>query len=145
MTSAIPPPPTLPYLATVQHLEWIAPQSKCPSLPQQRLAARVVSFFELSFHSFPSRGGNLEIWDHNSTRCLHSIPPLFNRMSIFTVTDDAFHGHPEPLNSPPGVMRCVALCSQAHLYVRLSCTTGMVCRSFTTRGTKDQATALTIH
>lgn len=40
-----PPPPTLPYLATVQHLEWIAPQSKCPSLPQQRLAARVVSLF----------------------------------------------------------------------------------------------------
>jgi hypothetical protein len=30
-------------------------------------------------------------------------------MSIFTVTDDAFHGHPEPLTSPPGVMRSVFL------------------------------------
>ena len=30
---------------------------------------------------------------------------MFNRMGIFTVTDDAFHGHPEPLAAPPGVNR----------------------------------------
>lgn len=30
---------------------------------------------------------------------------MFNRMGIFTVTDDAFHGHPEPLASPQGVNR----------------------------------------
>lgn len=49
--------------------------------------------------------GHLEMWDHNNTRVLQRIPPVFNRMSIFTVTDDAFHGHPEPLNAPEGEAR----------------------------------------
>lgn len=49
--------------------------------------------------------GHLEMWDHNNTRVVQRIPPVFNRMSIFTVTDDAFHGHPEPLNAPDGQFR----------------------------------------
>lgn len=49
--------------------------------------------------------GHLEMWNHNNTKCIQRIPPMFNRMSIFTVTDDAFHGHPEPLNSPEGKNR----------------------------------------
>lgn len=51
------------------------------------------------------RQGHLELWDRNSTRCIQRIPPMFNRMSIFTVTDDAFHGHPEPLQAPAGEAR----------------------------------------
>ena len=49
--------------------------------------------------------GHLELWDRNNTRCVQRIAPLFNRMSIFTVTDDAFHGHPEPLLAPEGHIR----------------------------------------
>jgi hypothetical protein len=51
------------------------------------------------------RQGHLELWDTNATRCVKRILPVFNRMSIFTVLDDAFHGHPEPSAAPPGVHR----------------------------------------
>lgn len=47
-----------------------------------------------------NRQGHLEMWDTNVTMCLHRILPMFNRMSIFTVLDDAFHGHPEPSAAP---------------------------------------------
>lgn len=50
-------------------------------------------------------GGHIELWSGNMTRCVQRIAPLFNRMVIFTVTNDAFHGHPEPLTSPPDTLR----------------------------------------
>ena len=49
--------------------------------------------------------GHLELWQGDMTRCVQRIPPVFNRMTVFTVTDDAFHGHPEPLASPDGTLR----------------------------------------
>eukprot|EP00607_Mallomonas_marina_P011048 CAMPEP_0182424774 /NCGR_PEP_ID=MMETSP1167-20130531/11041_1 /TAXON_ID=2988 /ORGANISM="Mallomonas Sp, Strain CCMP3275" /LENGTH=363 /DNA_ID=CAMNT_0024604853 /DNA_START=301 /DNA_END=1395 /DNA_ORIENTATION=+ len=49
--------------------------------------------------------GHLELWTANMTHCVQRITPTFNRMAIFTVTDDAFHGHPEPLTCPEDVMR----------------------------------------
>ena len=33
------------------------------------------------------------------------IAPVFNRMVIFNTNSQSFHGHPEPLRSPPGVFR----------------------------------------
>lgn len=50
-------------------------------------------------------GGQLELWNQNMTRCVQRISPAFNRMVIFTITDWAFHGHPEPLACPPGLSR----------------------------------------
>ncbi len=51
------------------------------------------------------RGGHLELWDANMTRCVQRIPPVFNRMTIFTNTDESFHGHPTPLSAPEDKMR----------------------------------------
>jgi Rps23 Pro-64 3,4-dihydroxylase Tpa1-like proline 4-hydroxylase len=45
-------------------------------------------------------GGHLELWDKTLTYRTHNIAPLFNRAVIFNITDDAYHGHPEPLNCP---------------------------------------------
>lgn len=45
-------------------------------------------------------GGHLELWDTSLTNRTHNIAPLFNRAVIFNITDDAYHGHPEPLNCP---------------------------------------------
>jgi hypothetical protein len=39
------------------------------------------------------------------SRCQIAIPPLFNRMVVFSTTDDAFHGHPEPLQCPDNESR----------------------------------------
>jgi Rps23 Pro-64 3,4-dihydroxylase Tpa1-like proline 4-hydroxylase len=43
--------------------------------------------------------GKLELWNKNMTECIQKIAPLFNRMILFKITDDAFHGHPEIWNS----------------------------------------------
>jgi Rps23 Pro-64 3,4-dihydroxylase Tpa1-like proline 4-hydroxylase len=40
--------------------------------------------------------GELELWDKDISRCAKKIPPIFNRVVIFRITDDAYHGHPVP-------------------------------------------------
>lgn len=50
-------------------------------------------------------GGHLELWDTAATECRKRIAPVFNRTVIFSTTDTSFHGHPHPLQSPPGVTR----------------------------------------
>ena len=47
----------------------------------------------------PENKGELELWSKDMQHCVKSIAPLFNRMIIFRITDDAFHGHPEPWTS----------------------------------------------
>jgi Rps23 Pro-64 3,4-dihydroxylase Tpa1-like proline 4-hydroxylase len=39
--------------------------------------------------------GKLELWNKDMSQCVQKISPIFNRMLIFKITDDAFHGHPE--------------------------------------------------
>lgn len=50
-------------------------------------------------------GGHLELWNAPATECRARIAPLYNRTVIFSTTDTSFHGHPHPLQSPPGVTR----------------------------------------
>jgi Rps23 Pro-64 3,4-dihydroxylase Tpa1-like proline 4-hydroxylase len=49
--------------------------------------------------------GSLELWNKDMSSCVHSIPPIFNRLVIFRITDDAFHGHPAPWKAPEGIDR----------------------------------------
>lgn len=50
-------------------------------------------------------GGALELWSPDRERCVERVLPLFNRTVIFTITDWAYHGHPEPLACPPETTR----------------------------------------
>jgi len=50
-------------------------------------------------------GGDLELWERDLSARHVKIAPIFNRAVIFNITDDAYHGHPEPLNTPEGVCR----------------------------------------
>ena len=50
-------------------------------------------------------GGQLELWDRAMTERRHAVAPIFNRCVVFNTDADSFHGHPEPLQTPPGVMR----------------------------------------
>lgn len=52
-----------------------------------------------------SWGGHLELWDSLMTACEKSIAPILNRVVIFRITDDAFHGHPDPLQTPDNISR----------------------------------------
>lgn len=50
-------------------------------------------------------GGHLELWDADMTRCVEKILPIYNRTVVFSITDWAFHGHPEPLACPEDMTR----------------------------------------
>jgi Rps23 Pro-64 3,4-dihydroxylase Tpa1-like proline 4-hydroxylase len=49
--------------------------------------------------------GFLELWNKDMTIPVRKIAPILNRLVIFRITDDAFHGHPIPLNTPPHIKR----------------------------------------
>jgi Rps23 Pro-64 3,4-dihydroxylase Tpa1-like proline 4-hydroxylase len=49
----------------------------------------------------PEWGGQLELWNRTMTSPEQRIDPVFNRMVVFSITDTAFHGHPDPLRCPP--------------------------------------------
>ena len=46
-----------------------------------------------------SWGGALELWDRDLQACQHRILPIFNRAVLFRITDDAYHGHPDPVRA----------------------------------------------
>lgn len=50
-------------------------------------------------------GGHLELWAKDMSRCRQRILPSYNRTVIFSITDWAFHGHPEPLTCPEDMTR----------------------------------------
>jgi hypothetical protein len=49
--------------------------------------------------------GRLELWDRQMHQCQVSIAPLMNRAVVFNTDADSFHGHPDPLATPPEVKR----------------------------------------
>ncbi|PPC94880.1 MAG: proline hydroxylase [Methylotenera sp.] len=53
----------------------------------------------------PEYGGELELWDKTMQQKVKSVAPLFNRCVIFNTDCDSFHGHPDPLTTPPDVTR----------------------------------------
>ncbi len=50
-------------------------------------------------------GGHLELWNRDMSHCESKVLPVFNRVMIFGTTDYTYHGHPDPLQCPPGVTR----------------------------------------
>jgi hypothetical protein len=50
-------------------------------------------------------GGAIELWDQAMQRPVVRIPPLFNHAIIFNTDERSYHGFPDPLTCPPGVMR----------------------------------------
>jgi len=50
-------------------------------------------------------GGQLELWAPDMSRCVEKISPIYNRTVVFSITDWAFHGHPDPLACPEGMTR----------------------------------------
>eukprot|EP01041_Mallomonas_annulata_P007512 gene7512-15370_t len=69
------------------------------------LYRRINLLFYLNEEWKDSWQGHIELWTANMSRPVQRIAPIFNRMAIFTVTDDAYHGHPEPLNAPDDIYR----------------------------------------
>lgn len=49
--------------------------------------------------------GSLELWSRDMKNRVKSVSPLINRCVIFNTDADSYHGHPDPLTSPEGVLR----------------------------------------
>lgn len=49
--------------------------------------------------------GSLELWSRDMTTRVKSVAPIFNRCVIFNTDADSYHGHPDPLTTPDGVLR----------------------------------------
>ena len=50
-------------------------------------------------------GGALELWDQAMSACRRSVPPVIGTAVIFNTDGRNYHGHPDPLNTPPEVTR----------------------------------------
>jgi len=48
-----------------------------------------------------SYGGHFELWEKDMSKMSAKILPLFNRIALFSTTEDSWHGHPDPLSCPP--------------------------------------------
>ena len=53
----------------------------------------------------PEWGGALELWDRHMKAKVRELMPVFNRCVVFNTDADSFHGHPDPLSTPEGVLR----------------------------------------
>jgi Rps23 Pro-64 3,4-dihydroxylase Tpa1-like proline 4-hydroxylase len=50
-------------------------------------------------------GGHFELWSDKKGTYKERLLPIFNRMAIFTTTQNSYHGHPEPLTCPDDLSR----------------------------------------
>src|SRR3954462_4193413 len=75
-----------------------------PLQPALHLQRRVNVIVYLNREWQPEWGSELELWDKEMTRCCERIVPAWGRMVVFD-TVGANHGHPDPAQSPPGVVR----------------------------------------
>jgi 2OG-Fe(II) oxygenase superfamily len=73
--------------------------------PRLRLDRRLNLLLYLNPDWKEDYGGHLELWNRTMTKCERKILPAFNRCVIFSTTDWAYHGHPEPLLCPEEMTR----------------------------------------
>jgi Rps23 Pro-64 3,4-dihydroxylase Tpa1-like proline 4-hydroxylase len=68
--------------------------------PNTKKHRRVNALLYLNTEWKQEYNGELEMWSKDMNNCVHKISPICNRLVIFRITDDAFHGHPEIWNAP---------------------------------------------
>jgi hypothetical protein len=69
--------------------------------PDTGLHRRVNALLFLNRGWDPAWHGQLELWGRDLEHPVASIDPVLNRLVVFTITDDAFHGVPTPVACPP--------------------------------------------
>lgn len=59
----------------------------------------------LNEHWDDAYGGNLELWSRDMSAKSKEVAPLFNRCVVFNTDATSYHGHPDPLATPEGIVR----------------------------------------
>lgn len=73
--------------------------------PVTCLDNRLVMITYLNRDWDPAWGGALQLWDAATNRCVRSVEPVFGRTILFAHSSTSLHGHPEPIQAPPGRTR----------------------------------------
>jgi len=73
--------------------------------PESKLHRRLNLLYYLNPSWEDEWEGKLELWPEDLSGPFASISPVINRMAIFETSEHSFHGHPKPLQVPPGVTR----------------------------------------
>ncbi len=73
--------------------------------PRTKLHRRLNLLLYMNKDWRPEYQGYLELWDLASKGQLENMAPAFNRVVIFETNEVSYHGHPEPLNTPPHITR----------------------------------------
>lgn len=73
--------------------------------PHLKLYRRVNALLFLNEGWQPTWRGELELWSSDMARCERRVLPDLNRLAVFTITDDAFHGVPQEILCPQGSYR----------------------------------------
>ncbi|MEZ0368583.1 MAG: 2OG-Fe(II) oxygenase [Candidatus Sericytochromatia bacterium] len=70
-----------------------------------QLLKRLTAVLYLSPDWRECQGGDLELWNPDVSERLAAIAPRFNRLVLFESAECSYHGHPHPLQAPPGFLR----------------------------------------
>lgn len=73
--------------------------------PESKLHRRLNLLYYLNPFWEDAWEGKLELWPEDLSGPFASIAPVINRMVVFETSEHSFHGHPKPLQVPPGVTR----------------------------------------
>ena len=71
---------------------------------QLHLHRRINVILYLNERWDPAWRGSLELWQRDMSGKAREVVPLFNRAVIFNTDATSFHGHPDPLQTPDGVL-----------------------------------------
>jgi len=73
--------------------------------PTTHLQRRINLILFLNQNWKAEYGGHLELWERSMEKCAVSAAPELGTAVIFNTDSDSYHGHPNPLNTPPHVTR----------------------------------------
>lgn len=74
----------------------------------RRLHRRLNILIYFNEEWLPEWGGQLELWNRDISKCVHSFDPIFNRCIIFETSDISYHGVTEVMCPEDAVRRSFA-------------------------------------
>jgi hypothetical protein len=73
--------------------------------PKFNLDRRLTLLLYLNDDWTDENQGWLELWDRDVQTVVKRVLPVFNRTAIYSTSSNFFHGQPEPILGPPGIVR----------------------------------------
>lgn len=73
--------------------------------PRLKLERRLNVLIYLNEDWKDEYGGHFELWNKEMTKAEVKILPIFNRMAMFSTSEESYHGHPDPIRCPEGMTR----------------------------------------